>query len=223
MDKQVKVFIVDDHKLLRDTLRMFLESEKNIQVIGEAGCGRDAVKGILGLRPNLVLMDITLPDFDGVEATAQIINALPDTKVIAVTMHPEKLYLIKFLEAGGMGYIHKSAADRELLQAIDQVMRGDIFLSADGVQVMAGRFRVQNSTTKIESKSEITPDVLSDRERQVLALLSRGYNCREIGERLYLATSTVETYKRRVTEKLNLARGPELVEYAIRYKIFEEL
>lgn len=228
MKLQTRVFLVDDHKLLRDTLRMFLESLKEIEVVGEAGCGADAVKSILSSQPEIVLMDITLPDCDGVEVTAQIIKALPKTKVIAVTMHPEKLYLLKFLEAGGVGYVHKSAADRELLQAIDRVQQGEVFLSQEGVQVMAGQFKAQSLSQTVENveekvDKEVTPDILSARERQVLGLLSRGYTCREIGDRLYLATSTIETYKRRVSEKLNLTNRRDLVEYTIRYKLFEDL
>ncbi|KTE92430.1 LuxR family transcriptional regulator [Desulfitobacterium hafniense] len=224
MKEQTKVFLVDDHKLLRDTLRMFLENCEEIEVVGEAGNGADAVKGILDLKPELVLMDLTLPDFDGVEATVQIVKALPKIKVIAVTMHPEKLYLLKFLEAGGVGYVHKSAADRELLQAIERVQQGEVFLSPEGVQVMAGQFRTQNvSLPKEEAKKDRPPDILSARERQVLGLLSHGYSCREIGERLFLSTSTIETYKKRVTDKLNLTNRKDLVEYTIRHKIFEGL
>jgi DNA-binding NarL/FixJ family response regulator len=224
MPKQTKIFLVDDHKLLRDTLRMFLESREDIQVVGEAGNGAEAVQGVLGLQPDLVLMDLSLPDLDGVEATAQIIKGLPDIKVIAVTMHPEQLYLLKFLEAGGMGYIHKSAADRELLEAIEQVQQGQIFLSADGVQVMASQYRgrIPSSQPK-NSEGEASPDILSARERQVLSLLSRGYSCREIGEKLFLATSTIETYKRRISDKLQLFKKAELVEYTIRHNIFEDL
>ncbi|MGE4273328.1 MAG: response regulator [Desulfitobacterium sp.] len=224
MKEQTKVFLVDDHKLLRDTLRMFLENCKEIEVVGEAGNGADAVKGILDLKPELVLMDLTLPDFDGVEATTQIMRALPKTKVIAVTMHPEKLYLLKFLEAGGVGYVHKSAADRELLQALERVQQGEVFLSPEGVQVVAGQFRVQNAPLPEEEDIKgIPPDILSARERQVLGLLSHGYSCREIGKRLFLSTSTIETYKKRVSDKLHLENRKDLVEYTIRHKIFEEL
>lgn len=224
----IKVFLVDDHKLLRDTLRMFLESYEEIIVIGESGTCKDAVTQIMELKPEVVLMDITLPDSDGVEATAQIMENLPLTKIIAVTMHPEELYLIKFLEAGGVGYVHKTAADREILQAIKQVCDGKVFLSSEGVQVMAEQYIHQNrspltaSTVAEESKLEISPGILSDRERQVLVLLSRGYNCREIGERLFLSTSTVETYKRRLSDKLQLKNTKDLIEYSIHHKIFEE-
>ena len=223
MEKQIKLFLVDDHKLLRDTLRIFLEGTENIEVVGESGSGTDAVEQILCLKPDLVLMDITLPDYDGVEATAQITKALPQIKVIAVTMHPEQLYLVKFLEAGGVGYIHKSAADRDLLQAIDQVFQGAVFLSPEGVQVMAGQYRIKSSAISSDHLKEVPPDVLSYRERQVIALLSRGYSCREIGERLFLATSTVETYKRRINEKLQITKKAELVEYTIRHRLFEDM
>lgn len=223
-----KIFLVDDHKLLRDTLRMFLESCAGIEVVGEAGTCEDAVPQILSLKPEIILMDITLPDGDGIETTALIVEKLPQTKIIAVTMHPEEFYLMNFLEAGGVGYVHKSAADREILQAIEEVKAGKVFLSSTGVQVMAGKF--VNQTASLSSMgshspgqgSEIRPEVLSDRERQVLVLISRGYNCREIGERLFLSTSTIETYKRRVSDKLQLTDRKDLVQYAIRYRLFEE-
>lgn len=222
MGKPIQLFLVDDHKLLRDTLRIFLESMKKFEIVGESGNGAEAVEGILQTQPDLVLMDISLPDFNGVEATGLILEALPQTKVIAVTMHPEQMYLVKFLEAGGAGYIHKSAADRDLLKAIDQVLQGEIFLSADGVQVMAGQYRLKQPPPPATSK-EISPEVLSTRERQVIVFLSRGYTCREIGEMLFLSTSTIETYKRRVNEKLQLNKKAELVEYTIRHKLFDDI
>lgn len=221
--KQIQLFLVDDHKLLRDTLKLFLEGTENIQVVGESGNGADAVEGILRLQPDLVLMDISLPDFNGVGATARIIEALPQTKVIAVTMHPEQLYLMEFLEAGGSGYIHKSAADRDLLKAIEQVLQGEVFLSADGVQVMAGQYRVKSSPSLAAHQKEISPEILSSREREVIVLLSRGYSCREIGEKLFLSTSTIETYKRRINEKLQLTKKAELVEYTIKHRLFEDM
>lgn len=223
MDKAFKIFLVDDHKLLRDTLRMFLESTENIHVVGEAGNGAEAVAEISRLHPDVVLMDLTLPDFDGIEATTQILTIQPNIKVIAVTMHPEQLYLLKFLEAGGLGYIHKSAADRDLLKAIEQVQRGEVFLSADGVQVIASKYRSNTSPDFEANPEDTSPEVLSTRERQVLGLLSHGNNCREIGKMLYLSTSTIETYKRRITEKLQITKRADLVEYTIRHKIFEDL
>ncbi len=231
MEKQTKIFLVDDHKLLRDTLKMFLESEKNMKVVGEAGNGVEALEGVLSLHPDVVLMDITLPDFDGVEITEKIIKALPNTNVIAVTMHPENVYLMKFLQAGGRGYIHKSAADRDLLQAIHMVQSGNVLLSPEGVQVMAGQYFTANSGKHEDNKDitssdiftgEPSPDILSERECQVLQLYVRGYSCREIGQFLFLATSTVDSYKRRISEKLNLSKRADLLEYTIRHEIFEK-
>ncbi len=222
MDNRIKIFLVDDHKLLRDTLKMFLESIDNLQVVGEAGNGAEAVQGVLASQPEVVLMDISLPDFDGVEAAAQIIGLKPDIKVIAVTMHPEQLFLHKFMEVGGMGYIHKSAADRELLKAIEQVQRGEFFLSAEGVQVMASRYKAKMSLPAVSPQDEIPPDVLSTRERQVLKLFAQGYSFKEIADFLYLTVSTVNSYKIRITEKLHLAKRSDFLDYAIRHKILDD-
>lgn len=223
MEMQTRIFLVDDHKLLRDTLRMFLESRENIMVVGEAGSGAEAIEGILRVQPDVVLMDISLPDLNGVEATAQLIKALPKTKVIAVTMHPEQLYLLQFLQAGGLGYIHKSAADRDLLKAIEEVQLDKVFVSAEGVQVIAGQYKIERSFSGREQPGEIAPDVLSAREQQVLILYAHGYSSREIGERLFLSGNTVDTYKRRISEKLQLKSRTDLVEYTIRHKIFDKM
>ncbi len=213
MKDKIRVFLTDDHTLLRNALCMLLQGESDIEVVGEAGNGADAVRGVIQGKPDVVLMDITLPDFDGIEATNKILEVLPRTKVVAVTMHMEDVYLLKFLDAGGMGYVHKSAADRDLLKAIQTVMNGEVFLSSIGVQVMARQYR------STESVSEIKPDILSDRERQVLKLLARGFTSKEIGEKLYLSPRTIETYRERITVKLKLEHRSDLVDYAIRYKL----
>lgn len=213
MKDKIRVFLTDDHTLLRNALTMLLEGQEDIEVVGEASNAADAVKGVIKESPDVVLMDITLPDFDGIEATVRIIENLPETKVIAVTMHMEEVYLLKFLNAGGRGYVHKSAADRDLLKAIQVVMSGEIFLSSAGVQVMANQY-VNN-----ENPKETLPDVLSERERQVLKLLARGYTSREIGEKLFLSPRTIETYRERIAVKLKLEHRSELVDYAIKHKL----
>lgn len=213
MKDRISVFLTDDHTLLRNALCMLLEEQSGLEVVGEAGNGTEALQGVIQKKPDVVLMDITLPDFDGIEATEKILNVLPKTRVIAVTMHMEEVYLLKFLNAGGMGYVHKSAADRDLLKAIETVMNGEIFLSPVGVQVMARQY------CNTESVSEIKPDVLSERERQVLKLLARGFTSREIGEKLFLSPRTIDTYRERITVKLKLEHRSELVDYAIRYNL----
>lgn len=211
--EKIRVFLVDDHTLLRNALTMLLEGQKNIEVVGEAANASEAVEGVCKEKPDVVLMDISLPDFDGIEATVNIVKALPSTRIIAVTMHAEEVYLLKFLNAGGRGYIHKSAADRDLLKAIHAVMEGEVFLSSDGVQVMANQY-IHNDHSK-----EILPDVLSEREREVLKLIARGFTSREIGEKLFLSPRTIETYRERIAVKLKLEHRSELVDYAIKHKL----
>ncbi|KTE92426.1 LuxR family transcriptional regulator [Desulfitobacterium hafniense] len=234
---KTRIFLADDHTLLRNTLRLFLETKgEHLEVVGEASTAAAAVEGILCLSPDIVLMEIGLPDWDGIIVTGQILRQLPQIKMIAVTMYTEQIYLLPFLQAGGFGYIHKSATDRDLLLAIERVRQNEIFLSAAGVQIMAGRYRSQGilekqETAEIANKmektgkaeevegAEILPDILSDREKQVLRLISHGYGYREIGEKLFVSTSTVETYKNRISEKLQLQKKAALIEYAIRHKL----
>lgn len=216
MTKPVRVFLVDDHTLLRSGLIMLLEKEQGIEVVGEAENGQTAIQKVIEIYPDIVFMDISLPDIDGIEVTRQICRACPAIRVIALTMFVEEQYLTQFLQAGGVGYVHKSAADRDLITAIKTVMAGQIFLRPEGVQVIA---RQQQGSS---SNGEISPDVLSKREMQVLKLVAKGYTGREIGDQLSLSPRTVETYRERLTEKLELERRSDLVDYALRHRLLEE-
>jgi two-component system response regulator NreC len=192
-------------------LRLLLEKESDITVVGEADNGARAVQQTLELAPDVIVMDITLPDFNGVEATRRIHANLPNARVLALTMHDEDSYLVPFLQAGGTGYVRKSAADRDVVAAIRAVARGESFLQPEGVATIV---REQQST-----KPGL--DALSDRERQVLVLTAKGYTSREIGDQLALSPRTVETYRERIMEKLELAHRSELVEYALKHKLLE--
>ena len=216
MKNCTQVFLVDDHTLVRSGIRMLLEKEHSIRVIGEAGDARSAIDQIVSSTPDIVLLDISLPDMDGVELTRTVCATIPSVRVIALTMHLEEVYLSDFLQAGGVGYVHKSAADRDLIYAINTVMNGQIFLRPEGVQLIARQH--QGKTTN----GEVTPEVLSKREMQVLRLVAKGYTCREIGEFLSLSPRTVETYRERITDKLELERRSQLVEYVLRHHLLEE-
>lgn len=218
MSTPIRVFLVDDHTLVRSGLRLLLEQEADIVVVGEAENAVDAVRLVALCCPDVVLMDISLPENDGIWATNQILCLFPQTRVIALTMYAEDAYLMKFLETGGVGYIRKSAADRDLIRAIHSVMNGDIFLQPEGIQLMARRHWV---TPVASTSHEHTPDVLSDREREVMVWVAKGYTCREIGEQLGLSPRTVETYRQRIMEKLELNHRSEMVEYALRYHLIE--
>ncbi len=213
MNKPTRVLLIDDHAVLRSGLRLLLEKEKDITVIGEAADGAQGVKHALELRPDVVLMDITLPDLDGVEATRRITDAWHEARVLALTMHAEEAYLVQFLDAGGVGYVRKSAADRDLIQAIRQVAGGRPFLQPDGVMTIVQQHH--NSDKSAPPGLE----VLSEREQQVLELTAKGFTSGEIGDRLGLSPRTIETYRERIMQKLNLEHRSQLVEYALHYHL----
>ncbi|SHN80769.1 two component transcriptional regulator, LuxR family [Desulfitobacterium chlororespirans DSM 11544] len=216
MAGKIKVLLVDDHTILRNTLRILLEKEQEIQIVGEAGDGKTGVAMSIELKPDVVIMDITLPDHNGVEACRLICTQLPQIKVIALTMHVEREYLTEFLAAGGAGYLHKSVADHELLQAIHTVMKGEIFLCPAGVQVIAQQHRVK------PAHGDIEPDILSERELQVLKYVAKGHTSAEIGEKLYLSPRTIDTYRARIIKKLNIPNRSQLVDYVMRYRLLDK-
>jgi DNA-binding NarL/FixJ family response regulator len=208
----IRVLLVDDHAVVRSGLRLLIEKEPDIVVVGEAEDGARAVQLASALTPDVTVMDITLPDFDGIEATRRIRKALPNARVLALTMHDESGHLVPFLEAGGMGYVRKSAVDRDVVMAIRAVARGESFLQPEGVQAIVREHRDARSG----------PDALSERELQVLKLTARGYTSREIGDQLALSPRTVETYRERIMQKLGLAHRSELVEFALAHKLLIE-
>ncbi|MBI5301795.1 MAG: response regulator transcription factor [Chloroflexi bacterium] len=211
MTAPIRVLLVDDHAVVRTGVRLLLEKQSDMVVVGEAADGARAVRQTLDLQPDVVVMDITLPDFDGVEATRRIHATLPNAHVLALTMHDEDAYLVPFLQAGGAGYVRKSAADRDVVAAIRAVARGESFLQPEGVAAMV----------RDHQSPKPDRDPLSERERQVLVLTAKGYTSREIGDQLALSPRTVETYRERIMQKLGLAHRSELVEYALHHKLLD--
>ncbi|MCW5880807.1 MAG: response regulator transcription factor [Anaerolineae bacterium] len=214
MSNPIRVFLVDDHTVVRSGLRLLLDGQADLMVIGEAPTGAEAVEQANQLHPDVVVMDITLPDFDGVEATRRLRALWPTARILALTMHDEDAYLVAFLEAGGMGYVGKSAADRDLVNAIRTVARGEVFLQPSGVQAIVREHRHAGGAQRV-----VGPDVLSERERQVLELTAKGFTSREIGEQLAVSPRTVETYRERIMGKLDLTHRSELVEYALKFRL----
>jgi DNA-binding NarL/FixJ family response regulator len=206
----VRIFLVDDHTIVRSSLGMMMESY-GARVVGEAEDGQSAIDLALALRPDVILMDLTLPGMDGIEATRRICAAWPEARVLALTMHTEEEFLIPFLEAGGAGFVSKSAADRDVLQAIRSILDGKPFLGERGILALVS----QHSASP--EKARPGPEVLSERERTVLELTVRGYTSREIGQQLSLSPHTIDTYRARIMEKLDLEHRHELVDFAIRH------
>lgn len=204
----VRVLLADDHAMLRAGLRALLNAEPDMTVVGEAGDGEEAVLRARELRPDVVVMDISMPVKDGLEATAEITDQLPSTRVLVLTMHAEEQYLLKVLEAGGSGYVLKRSADTELMEAIRTVYRGEAYLYPSATRLLLEAY--QHGERPQPSGAR-----LSEREEEVLRLTAEGYSNSEIGKQLYLSPKTVDTYRQRIMEKLGLHHRAELVRYAL--------
>jgi two-component system response regulator NreC len=210
--------LADDHAILRSGLSKLLSEEPDIEVVGEAENGREAVQKAPELNPDIVLMDIGMPVMNGMEATKQIKKRMPEVKVLVLTMHDNEEYLFQVLQAGASGYVLKKAADSDLVNAIHVVARGDCFLYPSAAKMV-----VEDYLEKLRSGQEPTSsyDTLTEREREILKLVAEGYTNREIAENLFISVKTVETHKSNIMEKLNLHKRAELVRYAIRKGILQ--
>jgi two-component system, NarL family, response regulator NreC len=208
MTQLIHVMLADDHAVLRAGLRALLSAEPDLEVVGEAGDGEEAVALAERLKPNVVVMDISMPRMDGLQATRRITERLPHTRVLVLTMHAEDHYLFRVIEAGGSGYVLKRSADTELLNAIRAVHRGEAYLYPSATRTLLEAYRRGD-------RSAETPSTLTDREEEVLKLTAEGYSNTEIASRIYLSPKTVDTYRQRIMEKLGLHHRAELVRYAL--------
>jgi len=207
----IRIMIADDHEIVRNGLRSLIEKELDMEVIAEADNGRDAVRIALELTPDMVIMDIAMPELNGIEATRQIISALPRIKVIALSMHADKRYVMEMLKAGASGYILKDNAYEELSRAIRTALKNQTYLSPQVTETVIGDY-VQFALAASGSAFSL----LSAREREVLQLLAEGNSTAKIAERLCISVKTVETYRQHIIEKLDIRSIAELTKYAIR-------
>ena len=208
----IRLLLADDHRLMRQGLKALILEESGMEVVGEAENGKDVVTLAAKLRPHIVIMDVAMPDLNGIEATRQIINANPQTKVIALSGHDTTQFVREMLSAGASAYLLKKRAYEELMQAIREVMKGRKFLSPDVAQGVVDAY-VQLSSSSNE-KPVFT--VLTDREREVLQRLAEGHATKETADALNVSVKTVETHRRNIMEKLNLHSVAELTKYAVR-------
>jgi DNA-binding NarL/FixJ family response regulator len=209
----IKVFIADDHAMMREGLRLIIEAERDISVIGEAADGRQAVRLIQRLAPDVVIMDIAMPILNGIEATEQILNSKTFTQIIILSMHATKEHIFRALEAGAKGYLLKESAGKELVKAIRAVYAGNRFLSDRISQAVIEDYIHQ----RIADSEESPIKRLSPREREVLQLVVEGKTSAEIASNLFLSPKTVETYRSRLMHKLGIKDLPGLVKFAIQH------
>lgn len=211
----IRVILVDDHAVVRAGLKAVLGSAKDIEVIGEASNGREAIAVAERLKPDVAIMDLSMPDTDGREATVEIVKKGLPTRVLVLTMHAEEEFLMAALEAGVAGYLVKSAADRDLVTAVRAVAHGDVYMGP-----AAGRVLAKSITAKDPAKAERERyEKLTDRERDVLRLTAEGYTAPEIGNKLFISPKTVDTYKQRIHEKMGFAHRADYVKLALRLKL----
>ena len=222
----IRILIADDHDILRDGLRALLEMSGDMQVVGEAQTGREAVVEAERLRPDIVLMDISMPELDGVEACQRIRQQAPDVQVLFLTMHEAEEYFFRALRAGAAGYVIKRTAAADLLAAVRAVARGESFLSPSIARALVEDYtrqqsRPQSRTLQQGSASDVAEqydnyDALSGREREVLQLVGEGHTNQEIANMLHLSIKTVQSHRAAVMEKLGLRDVTHLVRYAVR-------
>lgn len=207
----IRVVLADDHTVVRAGLKAVLGGAKDIQVIGEVANGTDAVAMTEKMDPDVLVMDLSMPQMDGAEATKALSASGTRTKILILTMHSPDEALVPLLESGASGFLQKSAADRELVDAVRAVAHGDTYLQPSAARVLAGGLRKKAEHIDERTKYER----LTQRERDVLRLVAQGYSAPEIGERLFISPKTVDTYKQRIQEKLGLQHRSEYVQFAL--------
>ena len=217
MAQPIKILLVDDHAMFRAGIKALIEAEERMKVIGEASSGDEAVDRVRELKPDIVIMDLAMPGSNGLEATRRISALELNTSVLVLTVHAEEEYLVPVVEAGASGYLTKTSADTDLLEAIRVVARGQVFLPPKAATLLLRRYK----DTEGEDSAGLKD--LSTREQEVLALTAEGFSSREIGQKLFISPKTVDTYRSRIMDKLGLSHRSELVRFALRAGLLKEI
>jgi two-component system response regulator NreC len=208
----VRIVLADDHTVMRNGLRLLLERQPNLQVVGEAADGRQAVALTETARPDVVIMDIAMPNLNGIEAARQIVNQSPKTAIAILSMHSDESYVIRALKAGARAYLLKDSAEADLLAAVRALTEGKSFFSPAISKIL-----VEDYMRQLESRgAEDTYELLTNREREILQLLAEGKTNKDVANMLNLSLYTVETHRTHILQKLNLHSVPELILYAVR-------
>ncbi len=210
--RKIRILLADDHKLMRSGLRVLLEQQPDLVVIGEASDGREAVALASSLKPDVLVMDIGMPNLNGIEAAAQVTQVHPEIAIVMLSMHSDESYVLRALKAGAKGYLLKDSAESDLLRAVHAVGEGKSFFSPAVSKVL-----LDDYVRKLKRSGTEDPyDLLTPREREVLQLVAEGKSNKDVAQLLNLSVYTVETHRSNIMEKLNLRGVPELILYAVR-------
>jgi DNA-binding NarL/FixJ family response regulator len=218
MTAAIRILVTDDHAVLRAGLTALLNAEPDLTVVGEAADGSECLRVAQATQPDVILLDINMPGMNGLEVLPLLRQSAPQSRVLVLTMHDDTTYLRQVLRAGGAGYVLKQAADKELLSAIRTVYSGGTFLHPAHAQALLDD--PARAIPATEASTRLTQ--LSEREQEVLKLIALGYSNKEIAEKLFLSVKTVETYKARIMEKLELTTRAALVRFALQHKLLDE-
>ena len=207
LSRKIRVLLADDHRILRQGVRMLIDSQKDMEVVGEAKTGREAVEEARRLKPDVVVMDVSMPELNGIEGTRHICDEMKHTRVLALSMHKDAVYVREILRAGARGYLLKDSEDDDLVRAIRCVQRGEAFLSPAISDAVLSDYRKHVSNPV---------DLLTSREREILTMVADGKTNKEIANALNLSVYTVESHRGSVMEKLNLHNAGDIVRFALR-------
>jgi DNA-binding NarL/FixJ family response regulator len=211
----IQVFLAEDHRMVREGFRLLIETQPDIKVVGEAGNGRETVRQVVKLIPDVVLMDIEMPELNGIEATRQICEICPSTQAIILSMYSTSQHISRAFKAGARGFILKESAGEDVIKAIRTVHSGKIFLCNEISEVVVSQYIKDNRIGEVDDPLAR----LSDREREILQLLVEGKSNTKIAELLFLSPKTIETYRSHLMQKLGIGDLPTLVKFAIRHGI----
>lgn len=207
--RRIKVLLVDDHPIVREGLKAHLATQPDLQVVGEAANGQEALRLAREVLPDVVLMDLTMPQMNGLEAIARLPKKTPRAKVLVLTMHENKEYIAQSIRLGARGYLRKDTSPAELVRAIKAVHAGEVFLNPAASRVVADEFQRGDKAPASE------PPLLSDREREVLVLIAEGLSNKEVADRLGIGVRTAETHRERLMRKLNIRTVAGLTKFAV--------
>ncbi|HWR44224.1 response regulator transcription factor [Sporomusa sp.] len=220
MTGKIKIFLADDHALVRTGIRMLLKSDPRLEVIGEADNGQEVLNKLVNLKVDILVLDISMPQMSGLDCIGRIRDCHPEIRILMLSMHEDKNYIINAMKLGAAGYVPKASADTELFDAIHEVAKGNIYLSRNAAQSLVSELFSANLQ---QGKKADEGNLLSGRELEVLKYIVHGHSITEVGEMLNLSVKTIDTYKTRIMEKLNCKKKSQLVEYALKNGLLNPL